>query len=145
MSFSTWHNYGYGVRTDNIKILSVERLKNLIHLAPKYEKSAEDYFSEADIKDPSIDDYLELDQDYYDGLATILAEVIKEAESITFIHCDDWNGLTYLIYPPSYPWQMPENEANLTEEKIAAILRKYITILTDDPIEIDYQEVENGG
>ena len=26
MSYSTWHNYGYGIRVDDIKEQSVERL-----------------------------------------------------------------------------------------------------------------------
>ena len=145
MSFSTWHNYGYGVRTDDVKIDSPDRIKELIHLAPEYEKSVEAFLSEAGIADPTVEDYLEQDEDFHDGLATILAEVIEEVEQITFTHCDDWDGRTYLIYPPSYPWLLPESEAALTEERIAAVLAKYISVLTDDPVEIDYQEVENGG
>ena len=27
MSYSTWHNYGYGIRVDDIKEQSVERLQ----------------------------------------------------------------------------------------------------------------------
>ena len=28
MSYSTWHNYGYGIRVDDIKEQSVERLQD---------------------------------------------------------------------------------------------------------------------
>ena len=33
MSYSTWHNYGYGIRVDDIKEQSVERLQALLKLA----------------------------------------------------------------------------------------------------------------
>lgn len=33
----------------------------------------------------------------------------------------------------------------MTGERVAGILCHYIGTLTDDPIELDYQEVENGG
>ena len=145
MSFSTWHNYGYGVRTDDIKIDSPERIKALIHCSPQYEAEVENFFTERGITNPTIEDYLELDTDYYDGLATILVEVIEEAEYITFTHCDDWDGRVYLIYSPSYPWNLPESEANLTEEKIAVIISKYMAFLTDESIEVDYQSIGNGG
>ena len=32
-----------------------------------------------------------------------------------------------------------------TEEEVAGIFKKYIPVLTDEPIDIDYQSVENGG
>ena len=35
MSYSTWHNYGYGIRVDDIKEQSVERLQALLKLAPE--------------------------------------------------------------------------------------------------------------
>ena len=33
----------------------------------------------------------------------------------------------------------------MTEEAVAGLFRKYVSILTDEAIEIDYQSVENGG
>lgn len=33
----------------------------------------------------------------------------------------------------------------MTEEAVEELFRKYISVLTDIPIEIDYQYVENGG
>ena len=40
---------------------------------------------------------------------------------------------------------MEDIDCGMTEERLAGILRHYIGILTDGLIEIDYQEVENGG
>ncbi len=145
MSFQTWHNYGYGICTDDISCNSVEKMQDLLRFAPKFRESLNKWFVEAEIDEPSYDDYIESDQDYSLGLATILYEVIKEAEKIEFLACDDFNGKNYLIFPPIYPWDIARKEKRLTEKKIQKILRKYIAILTDEEIEITYQSVENGG
>ena len=145
MSYSTWHNYGYGICVDDIKSQDVERLQALLDLTPKFKAKIEGWLSEREIQEPSWDDYMEFDQDFCLGLATILSETIVEAEGIELTACDDYDGITYLLYKPMYPWHMGDIDRSQTEESLAGIFRHYISILTDDPIEIDYQEVENGG
>lgn len=145
MSFQTWHDYGYGICVSDIKTKSVERLQQLLHLAPEYEAEINDWLEEWEISEPAYEDYMKFDQDYNLGLATILREVIQEAENVGFLACDDFGGMDYLIYPPSYPWSHPKSESDLTEKRIEEILRKYVGILTDEEITIDYQSVENGG
>lgn len=88
---------------------------------------------------------MEFDRDYYLGLATILQQVIEEADGLCLTACDDSSGRTYLIYQPRYPWEITEKELDLTEDKLNELFSRYVSILTDDPIEIDAQEVENGG
>ena len=145
MGSVTWHDYGYGICTDEIICDSVEKLQELLKLAPKFKKTLDKYFTEAEIDEPSYEDYIESDQDYYLGLATILLEVIKEAEKVEFLACDNVECQKFLIYPPSYPWRLPRCERKLDEDKIKAILQKYIAILTDQEIDISYQSVENYG
>ena len=88
---------------------------------------------------------MEFDQDYLLGLATLLQKVIEEAEGIQMIACDDFNSVTYLLYSPSYPWQLKNSERDLTEEQLVQLFGRYVRILTDVPIDVDYQLVENGG
>lgn len=145
MSFTAWHNYGYGICVDDIKGNDVERLQKLLELAPKVKSKIEGWLSELAIKEPSWDDYMEFDQDYYLGLATILKEVIVEAEGIELTACDNYDGITYLLYQPIYPWNMKDSDRSLTKEKVAGLFRRYASILTDAPIEVDDQAVENGG
>ena len=145
MSYDIWHNYGYGICVDDIGEENIERLQTLLLQAPEVKAKIESWLTERKIKAPSWDDYMEFDQDYHLGLATILSEVIAEAEGINLTACDDYNGNVYLLYKPMYPWQMSNMDCGQTEEKIVGIFRRYINILTDTPIEIDYQEVENGG
>ena len=145
MSYDIWHNYGYGICVDDIGEENIERLQTLLLQAPEVKAKIESWLTERKIKAPSWDDYMEFDQDYHLGLATILSEVIAEVEGINLTACDDYDGNAYLLYKPMYPWQMGDMDCGQTEEKIVGIFRRYISILTDTPIEIDYQEVENGG
>lgn len=144
MSYTSWHTYGYGICLSRLECDSMERMQKLLKLAPKYYKSVQNWLGERCIEKPDVDDILGSDQEYHLGLATVLQNVILEAENIRFTACDDYNSETYL-YEPSYPWSVPEKERNLTEETLRQILAKYISILTDDVFEVDYCSVENGG
>lgn len=145
MSYRPWIDYGYGICVSYIEVDSVERLEKLLSLAPKFHSDIQDYFKECGITEPTVDDYIEYDDQYCLGLATILKEVIQEAEGIELCACDEYDGGNYLIYPPLYPWQMTEKDKPLTEELLNELFWKYVSILTDEPIDIDYQSVENGG
>ena len=145
MSYQTWHTYGYGICVSDIKERSVERLNKLIALAPSYRQEISDWLEECEIEAPTFDDYLEFDQDYHLGLATILKDVILEAEGIELVACDSYDGDDYLLYGPSYPWSNVGQKRLKTEEDAEKLFQKYISVLTDEPIEIGYHSVENGG
>lgn len=145
MSYTSWHTYGYGICLSRLECDSMERMQKLLELAPKYHKSVQNWLKEQRIEEPEVDDILESDQEYHLGLATILQNVIQEAEDIRFTACDDYNSEPYLLYEPSYPWNMLVQERNLTEEKLRQLLSKYVSILTDEVFEVDYCSVENGG
>lgn len=145
MAYKTWHHYGYGICVSNIKVDSTERLENLLSLAPQYRQQIHNWFEECEITEPTVEDYLDFDQDYYRGLATIMSEVIQEAEGIDLLACDNYDGIDYLIYEPKYPWQISERDAVLTEEKLRLLFAKYVNTLTDQEIEVNYKEVGNEG
>lgn len=145
MGFKTWHNYGYGICVSDIVDVPVERLMLLLEQAPVFHQEVNDWLAQEGIEDPAYEDYMAFDEDYMLGLSTILSHVIEEAEHVHFTACDDFDGNDYLIYMPSYPWELPDNERRLTEERIEDILRTYTSILTDDDITICYQSAENGG
>ena len=141
MSYSTWHNYGYGIRVDDIKEQSVA----LLNLAPELDQKIRAWLSELDIAEPDWDDYMDFDQVYYLGLATILQQVIEEAEGLRLTACDDSSGATYLIYQPCYPWEITDRERDLTEESLVQMFSRYVNVLSDEPIEVGSQDVKNGG
>lgn len=145
MSFQTWHIYGYGICTSDIGETTVERIETLLLEAPELKKDIQKYFKEQEISSPEVIDYLEYDQEYRLGLVSLLKEAIEESEEIQLTACEDFEEQIYLLYEPSYPWNVPEKERGLTEKKIKEILMKYVKILTDADIEYDYYSPENGG
>lgn len=145
MSTHTWHNYGYGICINELTIESVDRVEKLLSLAPIFRDKVHCHFEKLGISNPNVDDYDEYDDEYCLGFTTILYEVIKEAEGIEFLPCEDYYCCRYLIYPPNYPWRIDETDLSLTEDRIKDILNKYVSIITDSPIEIGYESVENGG
>lgn len=145
MSYSTWHNYGYGICTDDIEVESVERLEALLARAPDFRREIHEWMAENEIDDPTVEDYYEYDDDGHYELATILRGVIKEAIGIELCSCDDCECKNYLIYMPDYPWCHNDIDKSLNEEKLQAVFREFVAIVTGDKPIIEYQSVENGG
>lgn len=73
--------------------------------------------------------------------------MIKELEGIELTACEDWNHGAYLVYEPDYPWNVKNRpkEQNLTEEDLVAIFAKYLAVVTDSALDVDYQKVEYYG
>ena len=152
MSFHTWSTNGFGICVDDIlekTSLNLQKFLDIAAMEPSVLKIVEQYIDEICEEDKiSRDDFEiewfdELEGDYGErGLAFILYNVIKE---IPVVYADGFNGDQYILYCPSYPWTMHDNERELSEEDVTKIFKKYVSILTDIPIEVDYYSVENGG
>lgn len=148
MSYQTTIIHGYGICTDHIKIDSIEKLEKLLSFAPEAAKAIHDWFEDCEITEPKVDDYLSFEA-YPDtgcgGLAALMRAVIKEAEGIDLTACEDFYCHDFLVYQPCYPWQMTEKDMTLTEEMLRQLFAKYVNILTDQVLTVDYEHVENGG
>ena len=143
MSFHTWHYYGYGICTDQIESnTAVEKVKNLLACAPTFR----DNVHYMQFWPGGQSETFEFVKDYaaYSpyGFAWLLQEVISEAEGITLHSCDNFDGENFLLYLPCYPWTMQPADVALTEDKIKDIICKYVSILTDVPID-EYQKLIN--
>lgn len=147
MSYRTWHTYGIGFCVDDIKTTPA-RLLELAALDYETLLSVEDYLVECfedgyKIEELTMEDFCDLEGDFCErGVSYVLSRVIEE---IPVVYVDDYNGTPYILYCPTYPWNLTKNEIDLTREKLEEIFEKYISILTDDVVDIDWQEVENGG
>lgn len=146
MSYHVWTVEGYGICTNDIETTK-EKVQNLLKLAPKFNENIQNDFKKWEISNPVLEDYLEYDQDYCGGIAYLLQNVIKEAENIRLNIAEDFDCYRYLLLCPSYIWaEYTEEEKKLdTTEKVDEIFKKYIGILTEKEIDIDYRSVENGG
>ena len=43
MSYTTWHNYGFGICVDDIKTQNVARLETMLKLAPKLDRAIHEW------------------------------------------------------------------------------------------------------
>ena len=145
MSYQTWHNYGYGICTNSLEDADVSRIWMLLHMAPEFEAKVLAEFEEDETTELTTEDFQELECAGCYGIASIMEEVIREAEHLSFCACDDYDNNRYLLYMPSYPWELHQDEQALTEEDIRLIFVKYVNILTDEVLDVEYQAVENGG
>lgn len=156
MSMQTWVNYGYGVKANDIQT-DMHRLFAFIDLAPNFKKEyyewLEDNYSikETNKDTPiwailSMDDILCYEDTYgNDGIAAILLNVMTEKEKIDFYGTVDYNGDAYVMYPPAYPWQLREEEHGITQDFLTQVFKKYIKMLTEEEIEVDFYAAENFG
>lgn len=145
MSYHCWTTDGYGFCVDDIRT-TPKRLMELAAMNEKVLRRVEEYLNEEHpgwtIESLNMEDFNDLEGDYGEtGLAHVLYEAINLSVTVT----SDFDNRYYILYEPSYPWTIPEGEENLTEEDVLRIFRKYISVVTDEDIFIDYQSVENGG
>ena len=146
MSYHTWTVDGYGICTNDIETTK-ERVEKLLQLAPEFNDIIHTWFKESGIVNPELDDYLEYDEDWNSGVAYLLQKVIEEVENVRLDIAEDFDSYYYLMICPSYAWTtLTKEEKELdTEEKVNDLFKKYVGMLTDNEITIEYQSVENGG
>ena len=152
MSFHTWSTNGFGICVDDIYrdvSLTTEKILKLAAMEPSVLKIVQEYINEICERDEipreeiTVEDFDELEGDYCErGLAFILYNVITE---IPVVYADSFGGDQYILYCPSYPWTLRDNEKELSEEDVVKIFAKYVNVLTDIPINVNYYSVENGG
>jgi hypothetical protein len=152
MSYRTWTTYGFGFCVDDIykDSLSVDKILKLAAMDPDVLEDVNAYINQFCLENEitksefSVDDFDELEGDFCErGIAYILYHIIEKKLPVIF--ADDFDCVPYILYCPSYPWRLKEDEKNLTEDDVVNIFNKYIGILTDVTVNIDYQAVENGG
>ena len=147
MSYRTWSTYGLGICVDDIKT-TPERILKLAEMNADTLKDVRKYLDEiyngsCRDEDLTLEDFDEFEGLYCErGVAAILYEAINE---IPVQYADDYDGIQYILYTPTFPWILDIQEKQLTEEDVMDVFRKYVSILTDEPIVIDYYDVENGG
>ena len=137
----TYHIYGFGVELSQLGEISLDRLEQLIGMAPVLESKIKKWFNDEKIKKPTLENYYEFDEENL-GLPALLKEVIFELEGVDLTACEDLNNRTYLLYESRYPWNMTPVDCFMTPERLSSLYRKYIRIISDSDYEIEAHGVE---
>lgn len=138
---NTYHIYGFGVELSQLGVISLDRLQQLIGMAPVLELKILKWFKDEKINKPTLKNYYEFDEENL-GLPTILKEVIFELEGVDLTACEDLNNGVYLLYESKYPWNMTPVDCFMTPERLSSLYRKYLKIISDSDFEIEYHSVE---
>ncbi len=147
MSYHCWTTDGFGFCVDDIHT-TPKRLMELAAMNEEVLRRVEEYLNEEHpgwtIESLNMEDFNDLEGNYGEtGLAHVLYKVIFAELDVTVT--SDFDNKYYILYEPSYPWNMPKNEENLTSDDVFKVFWKYISVVTDEYIFIDYRSVENGG
>jgi len=137
----TYHIYGFGVELSQLGEISLDRLEQLIGMAPVLESKIKKWFNDEKIKNPTLENYYEFDEENL-GLPTLLKEVIFELEGVDLTACEDLNNKAFLLYESKYPWNMTPVDCFMTPERLSSLYRKYIRIISDSVYEIECHSVE---
>ena len=137
----TYHIYGFGVELSQLGEISLDRLEQLIGMAPVLESKIKKWFNDEKIKKPTLENYYEIDEENL-GLPTLLKEVIFELEGVDLTACEDLNNKAFLLYESKYPWNMTPVDCFMTPERLSSLYRKYIRIISDSDYEIECHSVE---
>lgn len=161
MSYHSWTVNGYGFEVSDIADITLEKMRKVCENAPETQKAMlkeiRECFGMEGIPDKDlvldrteVDDfffYLEpSDPCVLTNFALYLRNAINEAEDVETMIATGYSGGEYLLLGPYYSWsKVSEKEKNLTQDDAESMFRKYLDILTDEDIVIDYFSVENGG
>lgn len=137
----TYHIYGFGVDLSQLGNVSLDRLEQLIGMAPVLESKIKKWFKDEKIKNPTLENYYEFDEENL-GLPTLLKEVIFELEGVDLTACEDLNNKAFLLYESKYPWNMTPVDCFMTPERLSSLYRKYIKIISDSDYDIECHSVE---
>lgn len=155
MSFESWHDYGIGIKASLIDIDPV-RISKFLAMSPGFKTKIEDAITDyvgagwqwSTLSDDDLLDAIREMEVCCPPICYLLQTVINEREGIYLIGCTDYDNEEYLIFGPSYPWDMGPGVKYLTQDGLQQVFEQYISMITDQTLkELEYgdQAVENGG
>jgi hypothetical protein len=139
MGYETYIEYGYGINFSDVIVENVGKFRKFLsEFAPELSEKINAEIGE----DPTINDYKEFD-DF--GIAGLVAETLGEYTRLNFIIATDYDGQAFILYSPSYPWELSEREKKLKKEDLNEVF-SFIEKISENPVPLpEYQVVENGG
>lgn len=135
MKKRTYYILGYGICVSNIKGVTIEKVAELIHSAPQFERQL--YL---DMLEDKMSPYTKTDYLKQIDLAMVLQSVIAEngVELTIAINndMDDMSPEYFLLLPPSYPWEKDNTKISL--EELTTILNRFTAIISDEKVDVQF-------
>lgn len=146
MSTYYFRQYGYGVNISKLKAMSADKITELLKSSLSFKDNFNTWLkTQESTENLTLKQLSDFGFEYYNGLGSILAHLISTEYKIMFYSCVDLYDQEYVLYLPDYPWLTLEREKNLQQEDIDKVLIQFFRQITDEEIEIDYQNPECTG
>lgn len=93
-------------------------------------------------KEYDLENYFETyscDENGIEGPGSVIANIMSRETGIRFIYClpdETCDTSAAIVFSEGYPWEMNNDERNLTEESLSDICRKYMNelgIINEEP------------
>lgn len=129
--------HGYGICASDIET-TAEKLLKLARMNSEVEEEIREYLSGMfpdgyEDNDLTIEDFDNFEGYYNErGVASVLRDLIDTELPVEYV---DSYGDSYILYMPNFPWDMNDQEKNLTQQDVEKIFEKYIKVLTDEYVE----------
>lgn len=139
--------YGYGVDLVETEAdVKAKDVLSLVALAPKFSKEFRKKMETGGkkLEDMDVEDLLEYESDRgVPGIAGMLRQVILECEGVNLTDFEDESCATYIVFEPFYPWNpnVTNRDRKITADELDEIFSRYLGMLTDEPVEIEEQEM----
>ena len=129
----------YGICADMIRDTKIEGVKELLRLAGAYDECMTECKTDQEIKE-WLSDY-ETEDAYIYGIGALIYDAIRRNESCD-VNIDDPWGSVYVGLHPAMPWSYSQETKEMSEESYNAILSKYVKLVTDVEIPIQWWTVD---
>ena len=141
MGMQSYETRGYGIQFDHRcgTNTTPDKIRKLLEFAPEFRKEVTEQLEDWDVKyeEATVDDFAEIEQDYYTGIPFIIAKVMNERYGCDFMEAlSDENSRLYLVMCKCMPWQMSDFEKQLTEEQLADMIREHYNVLYEEDADI---------
>lgn len=135
--------HGYGICASDIET-TAEKLLKLARMNSEVEEEIREYLSGMfpdgyEDNDLTIEDFDNFEGYYNErGVASVLRDLIDTELPVEYV---DSYGDSYILYMPIFPWDMNDQEKNLTRQDVEKIFEKYIKVLTDEDVEFVFKSL----
>lgn len=137
MKKHTYYVFGYGICVSDIKGVTIEKVAELIHSAPQFERQL--YL---EMLEDKISPYTKTDCLNKINLATVLQAVIAEnGVDLTIAVNDDMDetsSVYFLLLPPSYPWEQNAKSNNISFDELTTLFERFTSILSDEKVAVQF-------
>lgn len=144
MSIETWTTDGFGVSDDALDKVDFDSLMAVLKSEhPDVYEAITEYGDDYEsVNDRLFDEYDWKSCRYVNSIEGLVAIVLTSRIGIDFYAYQNEDSDRAVMYPMNYPWNMSDREKSMTKDDIIADVRKVMSDLGADLLDVDVSYIE---